>query len=191
MLGDGHDYSQIVDVLARMEHGDPKDRRTMIVDGQTVKGYWPGAINGRIPGAGDQLVSYPSHPYAMKMNADYFVALARTFEERYGVEFSGIRQGPVTDTRERLIQFKPNIDVVMSVLDKRGIGDWVADRLVEIGDQVKDTFPLRIDVTRDPFLDDRLRVANLPQDPQTPKVTNPFSGAEKEVKVALFRKPGE
>ena len=190
-LDDGHDYAQIVDVLERMEHWDPKDRRPMIVDGKTVKGYWPGATDGKIPGAGDQLVSYPSHPYAMKMNSDYFVALAATFENRYGVEFSGIRQGPVTDTRERLIQFKTNIDVVMSVLDQRGIGDWVADRLVEIGDQVKDKFPLRIDVTRDPFLDERLRVAKLPEDPQTLAIKNPVSGAQKEIKVALFRKPGE
>ena len=191
MLDDGHDYDQIVDVLATMEHWDPKDRRPMIVDGKTIKGYWPGAIDGKIPGAGDQLVGYPSHPYALKMNSEYFVALARTFEARYGVELAGIRQGPVTDTRERLIQFKTNIDVVMSVLDQRGIGDWVADRLVEIGDEVKDGFPLRIDVTRDPFLDDRLRVANLPTEPQTLTITNPVSGAEKDLKVALFRKPGE
>jgi transketolase len=190
-LDDGHNYGQIVDVLDRMEHWDPKDRRPMIVDGKTVKGYWPGAVGGKIPGAGDQLVSYPSHPYAMKMNADYFVALAATFEQRYGVDFSGIRQGPVTDTRERLIQFKTNMDVVMSVLDKRGLGDWVADRLVEIGDQVKDKFPLRIDVTRDPFLDERLRVANLPQETQALTVKNPVSGVEREVKIALFRKPGE
>ena len=83
----------------------------MIVIGKTTKGYWPGAVNGKIPGAGDQVVGYPSHPYAMKMNSEYFVALARTFEERYGVEFSGIRKGAVTDPRERLIQFKTNIDV--------------------------------------------------------------------------------
>jgi hypothetical protein len=31
----------------------------------------------------------------------------------------------VTDTRERLIQFKTNIDVV-SVLDRNGLGDWLA-----------------------------------------------------------------
>ena len=103
--------------LKTMEDWDPTDRRPMIVIGTTTKGYWPGAVNGKIPGAGDQVVGYPSHPYAMKMNSEYFVALARTFEERYGVEFQGIRQGPVTDPRERLIQFKTNIDVVMSVLD--------------------------------------------------------------------------
>jgi hypothetical protein len=148
-----------------MEEWDPADRRPMIVIGTTIKGYWPGAVNGKIPGAGDQVVGYPSHPYAMKMNAEYFVALARTFEERYGVEFSGIRQGAVTDARERLIQFKTNIDVAMSVLDRNGLGDWLADRLVEIGDSVKEELPLRIDVKHDPFLDDRLRVANLPEEP--------------------------
>jgi transketolase len=190
-LADGHDYDQIVGVLKTMEESDPDDRRPMIVIGRTTKGYWPGAVNGKIPGAGDQVVGYPSHPYAMKMNSEYFVALARTFEERYGVQFAGIRQGPVTDPRERLIQFKTNIDVVMSVLERDGLGDWLADHLVAIGDSVKDHIPLRIDAKRDPFLDDRLRVANLPEEPQTLTVKNPVSGAEKQLKIALFRKAGE
>ena len=189
-IPDGHDYTQIVGVLEAMEDSDPHDRRPMIVIGKTTKGYWPGATNGKI-GAADQVVGYHSHPYAMKMNSDYFVALAQTFEQRYGVEFQGIRQGAVAAPRERLIQFKTKVDVAMSVLDRHGLGDWLADRLVEIGDQVKDQFPLRIDVSRDPFLDDRLRVANLPEEPQTLTVKNAVSGAEKQVKVALFRKAGE
>src|SRR5256885_13124782 len=135
----------MVDVMKKRGGGAPADRRPMIVIGTTTKGYWPGAVNGKIPGAGDQVVGYPSHPYAMKMNSEYFVALARTFEARYGVEFQGISQGPVTDPRERLIQFKTNIDVVMSVLERGGLGDWLADRLVEIGDSVPDEIPLRID----------------------------------------------
>ena len=190
-LPDGHDYDQIVDVLKTMEEWDPADRRPMIVIGTTTKGYWPGAVNGKIPGAGDQIVGYPSHPYAMKMNSEYFVALCSTFEKRYGVEFAGIRKGAVTDPRERLVQFKTNIDVVMSLLDRDGLGDWIADRLVAIGDTVKDQIPLRIDATRDPFLDDRLRVANLPVEPQELTVRNAVSGAEKSLKIALFRKPGE
>src|SRR5215470_2969861 len=190
-LPDGHDYEQIVGVMKRMEDWDPTDRRPMIVIGTTIKGYWPGAVNGKIPGAGDQVVSYPSHPYAMKMNSEYFVALAQTFERRYGVEFAGIRKGPVTDPRERLIQFKTNIDVVMSVLDQNGLGDWLADHLVAIGDAVTDDLPLRADVKHDPFLDDRLRVANLPEEPQTLTVRNAVSGAEKQVKISLFRKAGE
>jgi transketolase len=189
-IADGHDYGQIADVLKKMEGWDPNDRRPMIVLGKTTKGYWPTAVGGKIPGAGDQIVSYQSHPFAFKMNTDYIVALARTFEERYGVKFEGMENGPVADTKERLLQFKTNMDVAMSVLDRNGLGDWLSDRLVELGDTVKDEFPLRIDVTKDPFLDDRLRVANLPEGTQTLAVTNP-GGAKKDVKVALFRKAGE
>jgi transketolase len=190
-LPNGNDYSQIISALKTMEDWDDQDRRPMIVIGETTKGYWPGAVDGKIPGHGDQLVSYPSHPYSQKMNSDYFVALASTFEKHYGVTFEGIRQGPVADPRERLIQFKTNIDIVMSLLDRDGLGDWLADRLVAIGDTVKDDFTLHFDTHRDPFLDERLRVANIPTEPQKVTVTNRISGAEKQVAITLFRKPGE
>ncbi|HKF53130.1 MAG TPA: hypothetical protein VKB26_12525, partial [Candidatus Acidoferrales bacterium] len=190
-MDDGHDYGQIVGVLKAMEEWDPADRRPMIAIGKTLKGYWPGAVHGEIPGNGAQVLGYASHPYSFKMNSEYFVALAEAFERQYGVEFKGIRQGPVTDVRERLIQFKTNVDVVMSVLDRNGLGDWLADRLVELGDGVKDEIPVRIDVRRDPFLDDRLRVANLPREPQKLLVTNSISGKQKELGITLFRKSGE
>ena len=108
----------------------------------------------------------------MKMNSEYFVALAATFEQRYGVQFQGIRDGAVKDPRERLVQFKTNMDVAMSVLDRDGLGDWLADRLVSIGDTLTDESKVRIAVDRDPFQDDRLRVANLPLEPQKVKVVN-------------------
>ena len=77
--------------MRSMEQWDADDRRPMIVVGRTTKGWWPAATNGAIPGFGEQLVGYHSHPYEMKMNAPYFVALAETFEQRFGVTFSGIR----------------------------------------------------------------------------------------------------
>src|SRR5437762_3445317 len=83
-----------------------------------------------------------------------FVSLAQTFEKKYGVEFAGIRKGPVTDAAERLVLFKTNMDVVMSVLDKNGLGDWLAERLLQIADSVKDELPTRVDVKHDPFLDE-------------------------------------
>ena len=187
----GNDYPSIVQALKTMDDWDPKDRRPMVLIGKTTKGYWPGAVDGKIPGFGDQLIGYKSHPYAMKMNSDYFVALAQTFEKHYGVEFAGIRGGAVSDPRERLIQFKTNLDVVMSLLDRGGLGDRLADRLVEIGDTVRDDVKLRISATSDPFLDDRLRVAALPEEPQKLSIRNAISGKEKEVSIALFKKPGE
>src|SRR4030095_11296862 len=108
----------------------------------------------------------------MKMNSEYFVALARTFEKRYGVTFQGIADGPVTDTRDRLIQYKTNIDVVMSVLDTNGLGDWLADHRVELGESLRDDLPLRLSAAADPFLDDRLRVKNLPAESQKVTATN-------------------
>jgi len=183
-LPDGHDYAQILGVLKKMEDSDPADRRPMIVIGKTTKGYWPAPLT-------KQIVGYASHPFGFKMNSDYIVELSRTYEARYGVKFEGMAAGPVSNMRERLVQFKTNMDVAMSALDKNGLGDWLADRLVDIGDRVVDRVPLRIDATRDPFLDDRLKVANLPEAPQELNVKNAISGASKTVKISLFRKPGE
>jgi transketolase len=183
-IPDGHDYAQILGVMKKMEDWAPDDRRPMIVLGKTTKGYWPAPV-------ARQIVGYASHPFGFKMNADYIVELARTFEARYGVTFDGMANGPVTNMRDRLVQFKTNIDVAMSVLDRNGLGDWLADRLVEIGDRVVDRVPLRIDATRDPFLDDRLKVANLPDAPQELAVKNADSGASKTVKISLFKKAGE
>jgi transketolase len=190
-LANGNDYGDVTAALKAMDEVDPHDRRPIAAIGKTVKGWWPAAVDGKIPGYGDQLVSYPSHPYALKMNSEYFLALAQSFEKQYGVEFEGIRKGPVSNNRERLIQFKTNIDVVMSLLDRDGLGDRLADRLVEIGDTVRDDVKLRISATSDPFLDERLRVAKLPEEPQKLSIHNQISGAHKEVSIALFKKPGE
>ena len=163
---DGNNYDQVVAAMKTLEDWDPADRRPMIVIAKTIKGYWPAASAGKLPDECDQIIGYKSHPYALKMNSEYFLPLARTFEKRYGVEFDGIRQGPVKDPRERLVQFKTNIDIVMSLLDRNGLGDWLADRLVTIGDTLRDDVPLRLQVTSDPFQDDRLAVASLPLEPQ-------------------------
>ncbi len=190
-LDDANDYDQVIAALKTMEDWNAEDRRPMIVIGKTVKGYWPSATDGKVTDDVDQIVNYPSHPYGFAMNSPYFVALCESFEKHYGVEFEGIRQGPVSDPRERLIQFKTNIDVVMSLLNRDGLGDWLADRLVAIGDSVPDDLPLRIDTQTDPFLDDRLQVSNLPIEAQNVTAKNTASGEEKDVSIALYRKPGE
>jgi transketolase len=190
-LEDGNDYGQVLAAWQAVEDSDPSDRRPVALIGRTVKGYWPTATGGQIVVAGDHVVGYPSHPYAMKMNSEYFIALAATFEKRYGVEFQGIRDGAVKDPRERLVQFKTNMDVAMSVLERDGLGDWLADRLVSIGDTVTDERRVRIAVDRDPFQDDRLRVANLPLEPQKVSVTNAVSGDSRDVSITLFRKAGD
>ncbi len=190
-IDDGSDYGQVVKVMKDMEEWDAKDRRPMITIAKTVKGYWPAAHNGTINDGVKQITGYKSHPYSQKMNSEYFIALCESFEKKYGVSFVGIRDGAVSDTKARLVQFKTNLDVVMSVLDQSGLGDWVADRLVAIGDQVKDDHKLNVNNTTDPFQDERLRVANLPMEPQKLSIKNDLSGATKDVSITLFEQPGK
>ena len=187
---DGGDYGQLAALAQAMENSDASDRRPVIAIAKTTKGYWPAAVNGKLGGV-DQIVSFKSHPYGQKMNSDYFVALASTFEDRYGVKFAGIRDGAPKSEKERLIQFKTNIDTIMSVLEQKGLGDWVAERLVRMGDTVKDDEKVHFAKGVNPFLDERLRVANLPVEPQKVSVTNRISGAQKDVSISLFKKPGE
>ncbi|MFP6593944.1 MAG: hypothetical protein VB860_03070 [Dehalococcoidia bacterium] len=186
---DANEYNQVVGALKTMEDWDPTDDRPMILVGPTVKGWWPGAKNGSV-GSTDQIVGHASHPYGFAMNGDYFQALASTFEKKYGVEFQGIHDGAVGDERERLIQLKANMDICMSVLDQNGLGDWLAERMVEIGDSVDDNLPLKIDNKVDAFQDERLKVSHLPREAQTVTARNQFSGEEKEVAIKLYEEPG-
>jgi len=188
-VDDANDYNQVVGALKAMEDSDPADDRPMILIGPTTKGWWPTAKDGVIGGA-NQVVDHASHPWAFPMNGDYFQALASTFEERFGVEFKGIRDGAVSDERERLIQLKTNMDVAMSVMDKDGLGDWIAERLVEIGETVDDDMPMKLNNKIDAFQDERLSVARLPREAQTVEATNPFSGEKKEVSIKLYEEPG-
>jgi hypothetical protein len=102
-------------VFKKMEDWPADDRRPMVVVAHTVKGWWPGAAEGQVEGT-KQVIGYPSHPYAFGMNSEYFRALAGSFERRYGVKFQGIHDGAPKSERDRLIQFKTNVDIAMSVL---------------------------------------------------------------------------
>src|SRR4030095_1900519 len=72
-----------------------------------------------------------------------------------------------------------------------GLGDWLAERPVQIGDSGKDELPAPADGQHDPLRGAPLKCANLPEEPQTHTVRSPVSGAEKQLKIALFRKAGE
>jgi len=191
-LSDGNDFGQILGAFSAMEAWPADDRRPMIVIGNTLKGWWPGAVNGKIPGLTEQLVGPRSHPYSLPQNGAGFVALAETFERRFGVEFMGIRDGAVATEADRLVQFKTNVDVAMSVLDRRpGLMEFLSDRILEIASTLDRRMSVRFDRSRDPFHDDRLLVENLPADPVTVTVTDPHSGVESTRDIRLFRSPGE
>ncbi len=189
-IENGNDFDQVIAALKTMEEWPAQDRRPMILVGPTVKGWWPSVHDGKINGH-DHLVSYPSHPYGFKMNGEYFVALAESFEQRFGVTFDGIRDGVPETEADRLIQFKTNVDKLLSVLDRReGLREWTAKRLIDIADSVNRNPSLRIDTATNPFLDSRLKVENLPTEPQDVVVENKHSGEQITRRISLFHKPG-
>ena len=189
-VSDGNDYAQVADGLARMEDWDESDRRPMLLIGRTVKGWWPAAVDGEIPGYGNQIVDHASHPYAFPQNGDYFRALAGTFESRYGVKFLDIDKGAPSDERARLIQFKHNVDIALSILDKDDLGAWLADRLVAIGDQVLNDLTLQNSDSIDPFDDPRLKVGQLPRKPQSVTVSDLHGSRTSTVDIKLFEEAG-
>ena len=189
-VDDGNDYAQVAHGLAQMEGWDESDRRPMLLLGRTIKGWWPAAVDGEIPGYGKQIVDHASHPYAFPQNGDYFQALAGTFETRYGVKFLDIDKGAISDERTRLTQFKHNVDIALSILDNNDLGSWLADRLVAIGDQVQDDLSLRNSGSVDPFDDPRLKVDQLPIAPQSVTVTDMGGSKTSTVDIKLFEEAG-
>jgi transketolase len=190
-IRDGNDFDDVFGALKLMEDWPADDRRPMILVGPTVKGWWPAADGGKLSGFGDQIVGFPSHPYGFDTNAPYFVALAESFERRFGVEFEGIRDGAPASDKDRLIQFKTNVDIALSVMDARpGLGEWIADRLVAIGDGLDRDLHVRIDTKRDPFLDERLTPSGLPTEPQNVEVSDPHTGKTVKSTIKLFLPPG-
>eukprot|EP00300_Choanocystis_sp_HF-7_P013623 c18376_g1_i2.p2 GENE.c18376_g1_i2~~c18376_g1_i2.p2 ORF type:complete len:854 (+),score=167.72 c18376_g1_i2:34-2562(+) len=198
-LDDGADYAKLLATFKTLEDWPAADRRPMAVIAKTVKGWWPTAKDGRISDTTAQVVSYASHPYGMAMNSPYFLALAASFEKHFGVEFVGIRSGVPANERERLIQFKQNVDICLSVLDAADgrIRNWIANRLLAIADRfaaAKTVFAssLRFPAApADPFNDPRLKVANLPIEPQSVEFRHPLTGAVTKAKISLFLPPGE
>ena len=189
-IEDGNDFDQILAAFKAMEEWPNEDRRPMILIGPTSKGWWPVVEDGCISGH-DQIVSYQSHPYGFKMNSDYFVGLAESFETRYGVEFQGIRDGVPEAEAERLIQFKTNVDILMSVMEQPGgLRQWIAERVLHIADTVERQPVLNIDPTSNPFLDSRLQVEHLPTTPQKVVVEDSHNNKHVERQISLFLEPG-
>ncbi len=191
--GEGCDFDHIFAAFKALEDWPGDDRRPLVLVARTVKGWWPAVEDGKIKGTGvAQIIGYPSHPHSFKMNSDYIRALAASYEKHFGVKFVGIGDGPVKSEPERLIQLKTNVDVALSVMEKRkGLREWIARRLLEIASRLERTLHVTIPTGVDPFLDERLRPENLPLEPVEAKVTNPRTGEVVAKTIRLFEQPGK
>ena len=134
-MENGNDYDQVVAALKTMEDWDPADRRPMIVIGKTDQGLLAGRGGRQDPEARRTARRLPEP--SLRDEDELRVLRRAGGDLRRSATASSSRAFATarsSDPRERLIQFKTNIDMVMSVLDRNGLGDWLADRLVAIGD---------------------------------------------------------
>ena len=181
-LDDGNDYAQIVSALKTMEDWDPSDRRPMIVIGKTTKGYWPRAVDGKIPRPrrSDRELPEPS-----LRHEDEFGLFRRAGQDVRGALRRGVRGHP----QGRGDRSARAADPVQNQYRRRDVGarPQRPGRLAggpagcASATQCKDDYAAALRRKDDPFLDDRLRVANLPVEPQKVTATNRLSGAKKQV----------
>ncbi|MDI7275591.1 MAG: 1-deoxy-D-xylulose-5-phosphate synthase N-terminal domain-containing protein [Anaerolineae bacterium] len=92
------------------------------------------------------------------MNCELFWRTVQPFAERYGVEFEGRDRPCPEDPREQTEQTLHNIELAISVLRRdQALVDYLADRLVELGEQVPAEVPtLRYNFGRNPLRDPAL-----------------------------------
>jgi len=154
----GHEYEAVLKTL--LENVFATDASPKCSWFQTTKGRGYG------------VTGFKSHGAAHKPNSDLFWQTKREFAQRHGVEFQGMG-GPKPDSAKDFeAQTAANIQVVLSLLDDAEFCQWLADRLVAVGDSVPVTLPGMLLSDMDPS--------------QDPDLTDPARLPEK-----VFFKPGE
>eukprot|EP01095_Lingulamoeba_sp_RSL-Kostka_P017471 TRINITY_DN907_c0_g1_i1.p1 TRINITY_DN907_c0_g1~~TRINITY_DN907_c0_g1_i1.p1 ORF type:complete len:853 (-),score=396.56 TRINITY_DN907_c0_g1_i1:49-2607(-) len=201
-LKNGASYNDLLQTFRQIEEWDNNDKRPVVIVAETIKGWWPGAKDGKIDGGEkpSHTQGHKSHPYNIPTNSPYFIALAESFESHFNIKFDGIRDGKPATEKERLIQFKTNIDRVMSVMeqDDGKLRKWICDRLLTISDKFYESRSndewkqvlTNFKSGQDLYLDDRLKPENLPLDTQTVTMVHPDTGETIEKTISLFLPAG-
>jgi transketolase len=99
-----------------------------------------------------------SHGSPHPMNDPLFWKTKEECTEQYGVDFVGYCESAPASPEEQRAQTAANLERVMGVLKSdQSLVDYLADRLVALGEQVPDKMPsLKISLTSNPIHDARL-----------------------------------
>ncbi len=118
-------------------------------------------------GRGYGVYDNKSHGAAHKFNSEIYWQTKKEFTDKYGIEFDGFGE-PGPDTKaERIAQTKINMEKVFQVFEQDPeLLDYLADRLVELGDGVpEDCERVWIDTSKNPLNDPVLTdIENLPKE---------------------------
>lgn len=99
-----------------------------------------------------------SHGAPHRLNSPEFWETKRRFAEKYGVTFQGMGEPAPKDPEALRAQFRTNLEVVVQVLRRdQALVDYLAERLVELGESVPEEIPaFRLGKRGNPFRDERL-----------------------------------
>lgn len=142
----GNDWEPVARTLLEMVLGDNPERQPNVAWVKTHKGR------------GYLKYDAPSHGVPHAMNSDIYWQTKRPFADKYGVRFVNPDQPAPSDPEALAAEFRANLEVVISVLrDDQALVDYLADRLVELGDSVPESLPtFRLGARGNPFEDARL-----------------------------------
>ena len=151
----GSDWSDISAMMEELVFGENPENLPSCGFFKTRKGREYGVFDNK------------SHGAPHKTNSELFWQTKKVFEDKYHTGFIG-RDLPVPiSIEEKMEQARINAEVVSKVLEQdQQLVDYIADRLVELGDSVpEDIKGFRIPVAKNPIHDQKLYdYKNYPED---------------------------
>jgi transketolase len=148
--------------VAGTEQGESWEAITRVLT-ETLQAENPGKVPTAVwvktrKGRGYLKYDAGSHGSPHPRNSEAFWETKRPFAERYGVSF--VNFGGAAPAEEPALQeeFRQNLQAVIGVLHRdQALVDYLADRLVELGESVPDEIPsFRLGRSGNPFGDPRL-----------------------------------
>jgi len=142
----GNDWGPVAQAILTMTMSENPDRCPSVAYFKTRKGR------------SYLKCDYASHGSPHKMNSPEFWATKSCFVENYGLPFVGMNEAAPQDPAALRAQFEANLRVVVEVLHRdQALIDYLAGRLVELGDSVPQEIPtFRLGHRGNPFQDERL-----------------------------------
>ncbi|HEU5329577.1 MAG TPA: hypothetical protein VFU78_15910 [Thermomicrobiales bacterium] len=110
-----------------------------------------------VKGRGYGVTGYKSHGTPHKLNSDLFWQGRQQFADKYGVTWHGFGKEAPSDAAEQRAQFEANLKVIAdAITSDDALVDYMADRLVELGESVPEQIPgFKLDTSKNPFQDKR------------------------------------
>jgi transketolase len=143
---EGSEWEPVAKALLEMVHGENPGRVPSVTWLKTRKGR------------GYLKYDNASHGAPHKMNSSLFWDTKKEFVEKYDASFANFGGPAPADPEAQGAEFAANLRAVIDVLRRdQALVDYLADRLVALGESVPETIPaFRLGVRGIPFADERL-----------------------------------